>query len=174
MYASGIFSFDNTTDTELYLGMHIPAGQRQELIQKAKRLYIAGYSIQEIAKVLDLNRKTIGAWRKDFAFDEAKDKAPLSLAEIVSRLQRHFQDKMDTGKLTADDVAKYAAAIERLTDKNKLNFYLIEAFRRVQTNVEMRLRKLSKTERALWLQVMRKMIEVFEEERKKVLQHEVF
>ena len=81
---------------------------------------------------------------------------------------------MDTGKLTADDVAKYAAAIERLTDKNKLNFYLIEAFRRVQTNVEMRLRKLSKTERALWLQVMRKMIEVFEEERKKVLQHEVF
>ena len=78
---------------------------------------MAGYSIQEIAKVLDLHRKTISNWRKAFDFDEAKDKVPLLLSEIVSRLQRHFQDKMDAGKLTADEVAKYAAAIERLTDK---------------------------------------------------------
>ena len=137
-----------TQGETLHLGMHIPAGQCQELIEKAKRIYVTGYNIQEIARVLGLNRKTIGNWRNAYAFDEAKDKAPLSLDEIVARLQRDFQDKIDGGTLSADEAIKYAAAIEKISSRSRLNFYLIDAVERIQKALEARIQAAKRKEKS--------------------------
>ena len=150
------------------------SASRRDLIEKAKRLFAASWQVGDIADTLGVHRKTVGKWRTDFGFDAAKENEAVSLGDILRKLQKQLAAATEEENASADKIVKIAAAIEKLTDASKMNFYLIEAFQRTQRRIEKRMREASKQEKEEWLLVLKRTAEVFEEERKKVVSNEGF
>ena len=136
-------------------------------MEQARRLFVHGYSVREIAEQMDVHYNTLLIWKKELGFEQAKQQSPPSLVEIIERLNADFAKKIEEGGLTPDGAAKYAAALEKLTDRDKLNFYLIDAFSRIKKGMHKRTEAASKGEKQAWVDALKKVAEVIEEERER-------
>ena len=84
--------------------------QRQEL---ARMYFMQGMKQKEIADKVGVSRNTICAWIRDGKWDK--------------KMLQDLDEKLTSGKWTADDIVKVAAAIEKL-DKQTNIVTIIEVF----------------------------------------------
>ena len=109
--------------------------EREALIEEARKLYMAGFMFDTIAKFISRPGKevavtTLKKWAEDEDFERSKTSKAIQRQEILFAIAESFQDLKngEDPKIGALQAAQYAAAIEKLSDKNKLLMYSMEAF----------------------------------------------
>lgn len=98
--------------------------QRQEL---ARMYFMQGMKQKEIADKVGVSRNTICAWIRDGKWDTVRAAKTVTRSELVKKMLQDLDEKLTSGKWTADDIVKVAAAIEKL-DKQTNIVTIIEVF----------------------------------------------
>ena len=98
--------------------------QRQEL---ARMYFMQGMKQKEIADKVGVSRNTICAWIRDGKWDTVRAAKTVTRSELVRKMLQDLDEKLTSGKWTADDIVKVAAAIEKL-DKQTNIVTIIEVF----------------------------------------------
>lgn len=94
--------------------------------QQAKDLYVKMFDLETIAEILDVTINTLKRWAKDEDFEQARKSSLISLNEIRNTIVESFAAVRDgiPPKIKPDEAAKYAAALEKLSDKKKMLSYM--------------------------------------------------
>ena len=98
--------------------------QRQEL---ARMYFMQGMKQKEIADKVGVSRNTICAWIRDGKWDTVRAAKTVTRSELVKKMLQDLDEKLTSGKWTADDIVKVAAAIEKL-DKQTNIVTIIDVF----------------------------------------------
>jgi uncharacterized protein YjcR len=98
--------------------------QRRDL---ARMYYLQGLTQKEIADKVGVSRNTISAWVKEEGWDSLRAAKTISRKEIVQKMLKQINDKLESEKWTADEIVKAASAIEKL-DKQTNVVTVIEVF----------------------------------------------
>lgn len=98
--------------------------------RQGKRMFINGFSRQEIAEILEVHIETIKRWYKQDEWQKEKDMHSLSISELKRETLQTFADMKEgkTPKLSPDQLAKLASTFEKLSDKKKALAYIYENF----------------------------------------------
>jgi uncharacterized protein YjcR len=98
--------------------------QRRDL---ARMYYLQGLTQKEIADKVGVSRNTISAWVKEEGWDSLRAAKTISRKEIVQKMLKQINDKLESEEWTADEIVKAASAIEKL-DKQTNVVTVIEVF----------------------------------------------
>lgn len=91
--------------------------QRQEL---ARMYFMQGMKQKEIADKVGVSRNTICAWIRDGKWDTMRAAKTVTRSELVKKMLKDLDDKLNSGDWTADDIVKVAAAIEKLDKQTNI------------------------------------------------------
>ena len=91
--------------------------QRQEL---ARMYFMQGMKQKEIADKVGVSRNTICAWIRDGKWDTVRAAKTVTRSELVKKMLQDLDEKLTSGKWTADDIVKVAAAIEKLDKQTNI------------------------------------------------------
>jgi predicted transcriptional regulator len=75
------------------------------------------YTQTEIAEILGITMSTITEWKKKFKWEERKEAADLTDAEILKKLKESLKEELDKKPLNADNVSKLNTAIRTISDR---------------------------------------------------------
>lgn len=105
--------------------------------RQGKRMYINGFSINEIADVLEVHAETIKRWSKQDGWQEAKEIHSLSISELKQETLRSFAAMKagETPKISPDQLAKLASTFEKLSDKKKNLAYMYDNFEQLSNAI---------------------------------------
>lgn len=98
--------------------------QRREL---ARMYYMQGETQKDIAEKMDVSRNTVCKWVKEGAWDSLRAAKTITRKEIVAKMLRDINDKLEGGNWSPDEICKASAAIEKL-DKQTNIVTIIEVF----------------------------------------------
>jgi uncharacterized protein YjcR len=98
--------------------------QRRDL---ARMYYLQGLTQKEIADKVGVSRNTISAWVKEEGWDSLRAAKTISRKEIVQKMLKQINNKLESEEWTADEIVKAASAIEKL-DKQTNVVTVIEVF----------------------------------------------
>jgi len=110
------------------------ARMRKEVADKkkrdGKRMFIRGYSLNEIAEVTEVYIDTIKKWAKEDDWQTAKDVHSISIGELKEQVLQTFIDLKEgkTPKLSPDKLSKISAAFQSLSDKKKNVTYMYDNY----------------------------------------------
>ncbi len=98
--------------------------------RQGKRMFINGFSPQEIADILEVHIETIKRWKKQYDWQKEKDVHSLSISELKRQILQTFADMKEGNqpKLSPDQLSKLVAAFDKLSDKKKALAYMYENF----------------------------------------------
>lgn len=98
--------------------------------RQGKRMFINGFSKQEIAEILEVHIETVKRWYKQDEWQNEKDMHSLSIAELKRETLQTFADmkKGEIPKLSPDQLSKLASTFEKLSDKKKALAYIYENY----------------------------------------------
>lgn len=104
--------------------------QSDQKKRQGKRMFINGFSVDEIAEILEVHIETIKRWLKDQNWQKEKDVHSLSIAELKRETLQCFADMKEgkTPKLSPDQLSKLASTFDKLSDKKKALAYMYENF----------------------------------------------
>lgn len=102
----------------------LESNQLQEL---AKMYFMQGLKQQEIADKVGVSRNTISAWIKAGSWDTMRAVTTVSRKELVTKLLRGLDEKIQNNDWSPDEICKVSAAIEKL-DKQTNVITIIEVF----------------------------------------------
>lgn len=102
----------------------LESNQLQEL---AKMYFMQGLKQQEIADKVGVSRNTISAWIKAGSWDTMRAATTVSRKELVTKLLRGLDEKIQNNDWSPDEICKVSAAIEKL-DKQTNVITIIEVF----------------------------------------------
>lgn len=98
--------------------------------RQGKRMFINGFSKDEIADILEVHIETIKRWHKQDEWEKEKDVHSLSISELKRETLQTFADMKAgiTPKLSPDQLSKLAATFDKLSDKKKALAYMYENY----------------------------------------------
>ncbi len=100
-------------------------------IEKAKELarlyYAQGDSQAVIAEKTGISRVTINKWVSENGWDTIRAAARITRSEVARKMLSRINDRLDDDNWTPDELAKCAAAIEKLDKKTNI-VTIIEVF----------------------------------------------
>lgn len=98
--------------------------QRKEL---ARMYYMQGTPQKEIAEKVGISANTMSRWVREGGWDTRRAANTVTRAELVKKMLRDLDAKLDSGTYTADEIVKIANSIEKL-DKQTNIITIIEVF----------------------------------------------
>jgi len=98
--------------------------------RQGKKMFINGFSQNEIADVLEVHLETIKRWYKKYDWQDAKDIHSLSISELKQETLRSFAALKagETPKVSPDQLSKLSSTFEKLSDKKKNLAYMYDNF----------------------------------------------
>lgn len=98
--------------------------------RQGKRMFINGFSNDEIADVLEVHIETISRWAKKDEWQETKDIHSLSISELKQETLRSFAalKNGETPKVSPDQLSKLSTTFEKLSDKKKNLAYMYDNY----------------------------------------------
>lgn len=105
------------------------AAERDYKQSQGKDLFIKGFSIANISEIIGVGIKTLGDWREKGDWDKEKELNNIRPSEIKKLILQYVMDikNGDTPLYKADDLAKVAAAFDRISDARKKAVYTMES-----------------------------------------------
>lgn len=98
--------------------------QRKEL---ARMYYMQRMSQKDIAEKVGVSRNTVNAWVKDGQWDSLRAATTITRKELVNKMLKQIDEKLEANVWSADEISKAAAAVEKL-DKQTNIITIIEVF----------------------------------------------
>ena len=87
-------------------------GQRKEW---AKLLFVKENLTQaEIAERVGVSRVTVNKWVSDGGWDALRTAKSITRKELVAKIMKKADEKLENGDMSADEMAKLAASIEKI------------------------------------------------------------
>ncbi|MEO2064484.1 MAG: hypothetical protein ABGW97_15990 [Christiangramia sp.] len=104
--------------------------ERDYLISQGGELYSKGFTPQSISDLLKVGLKTIYKWRDENDWEKQKELNTIRPSEIKKMILEYVVaiKKGEVPPYKADDLAKVAAAFDRLNDSRKRAVYTMESF----------------------------------------------
>lgn len=108
----------------------LSAADRDYLIARGSELYCKGFSLKNIAELLQVTEKTVAKWRDEDDWETKAKLHNIRPSEIKNMILEYLLaiKNGETPVYKADDLSKIAAAFDRLNDKRKKAVYTMEAF----------------------------------------------
>ncbi len=106
------------------MAKELQQNQRKDL---ACVYYIQGLSQKEIADKVGVSRNTVSKWVQEGNWDTRRAAKAVSRTELVRKMLRDLDQKLESGDWSADEIIKVASAIEKL-DKQTNIVTIIEVF----------------------------------------------
>lgn len=98
--------------------------QRREL---ARMYYMQGETQKSAAEKAGASRNTVAAWVKDGQWDSLRAAKTITRKEIVNKMLRQINERIESREWSPDEICKASAAIEKL-DKQTNIVTVIEVF----------------------------------------------
>jgi uncharacterized protein YjcR len=98
--------------------------QKQEL---AKLYYLQGLSQKEIAQKVDVSTVTMTKWVQKYGWDTIRAATTITRKELIVKMLKKLNDKLEEKTISADEMVKVAAAIEKI-DKQTNVVTVIDVF----------------------------------------------
>lgn len=97
---------------------------------QGKDLFIKGFTLTSISEITGISLKTLTQWRDRHDWEKEKELNNIRPSEIKKLILQYVQDIKDGKKPQhkADDLAKIAAAFDRLDDSKKKAVHTMESF----------------------------------------------
>lgn len=89
--------------------------------------FMQGLTQKNIAEKVGVSRNTISAWIRDGKWDTLRAANTVSRKELVTKMLRQIDEKLQSGDWTADEICKAANAVEKL-DRQTNIITIIEVF----------------------------------------------
>ena len=140
--------------------------------REAKHLFVNGFSIINISKIVKIGVKSLGDWRKQDKWDEEKDLHSLKPSEIrkLTLKQAVAISKGEKLPYKSDDIAKIVAAFDRITDNRKIAVYSMESIDNFSNFLLEKAATAKPKQRELVLEVLQEIRPYFDEFITKLLQ----
>jgi len=96
---------------------------------QGKDLFVKGFSINNISEIIGVGVKTLSGWKELHNWEGEKDLNAIRPSEIKKLILKYVLDIKEGKKPEhkADDLAKIAAAFDRLNDGRKKAVYTMES-----------------------------------------------
>ena len=95
-------------------------GQRKEW---AKLLFVKENLTQaEIAERVGVSRVTVNKWVSDGGWDALRTAKSITRKELVAKIMKKADEKLENGDMSADEMAKLAASIEKIDKELTVDF----------------------------------------------------
>lgn len=116
-------------DTTSKVKGRMTAVERDYKKSQGKDLFIKGFSITNISEIIGVGVKTLSGWRDLHNWEGEKELNNIRPSEIKKLILQYVLDIKDGKKPQhkADDLAKIAAAFDRLNDSRKKAVYTMES-----------------------------------------------
>lgn len=98
--------------------------QRKEL---ARMYYMQGSTQKDIAEKVGVSRNSVNAWVRDGQWDGLRAARTITRKEIVTKMLRQIDEKLENKEWSPDEICKASAAIEKL-DKQTNIITIVEVF----------------------------------------------
>ncbi len=105
----------------------------------ARLYYMNGDSQNVIADKTGVSRNTICRWVSDCGWDLERSAKRITRTEVANKMLRKLSERLDDADWTPDDLAKAAAAIEKLDKKTNV-VTIIEVFAQYNNWLNSRMR----------------------------------
>ncbi|MRX70277.1 hypothetical protein GJU42_20065 [Flavobacterium resistens] len=96
---------------------------------QGKDLFVKGFSMTNIAEIIDVGIKTLSKWREDYNWQDEKDLnslKPSTIRNLTLKMALAIE-KGEPLPYKADDVSKIVAAFDRISDSKKKAVYTMES-----------------------------------------------
>ncbi len=102
---------------------------RDQKKREAKHLFINGFSIINISKIVNISVKTLAEWRKEDNWDEEKELNSIKPSAIrkLTLKQALAIANGDPLPYKTNDIINTVAAFDRITDSRKIAVYSMES-----------------------------------------------
>ncbi len=103
--------------------------ERTQKQSDCKKLFLAGFSLQDIKNITGVTVKTLSKWRDEFLWEDEKELMSVKPSEIrkLTLKQAVAISKGETLPYKSDDISKIVAAFDRITDHRKIAVYSMES-----------------------------------------------
>lgn len=98
--------------------------QRREV---ARMYYMQGETQKAIAEKLSVSRTSVNAWVRDGQWDALRAANTITRKELVNKMLKQIDEKLEAKEWSADEISKAASAVEKL-DKQTNIITIIEVF----------------------------------------------
>ncbi|WP_372747043.1 hypothetical protein [Lutibacter sp.] len=118
----------NTTNN--MAGGRLNKNEADKKKRQGLRMFINGFSKDEIADILEVHIETVKRWANQFNWEDEKDVHSISIVELRKEVLQTFADMKEgkTPKLSADQLSKLAATFDKLSDNKKALSYMYQNF----------------------------------------------
>lgn len=93
----------------------------------AKMYYMSGLTQKDIADKINISRVTINKWVSLGDWEVLRAAKTITRKELIVKMLKNANDKLETGEMSADEMCKIASAIEKI-DKQTNVVTVIEVF----------------------------------------------
>lgn len=93
----------------------------------AKMYYMSGLTQKDIADKINISRVTINKWVSLGDWEVLRAAKTITRKELIVKMLKGANDKLETGEMSADEMCKIASAIEKI-DKQTNVVTVIEVF----------------------------------------------
>lgn len=103
--------------------------EREEKQAQGRRMYVAGFDLVDIVKILGVSEKTLRKWKDEDLWEDEKELAAMKPARL-KRLTLECAlaiERKEPLPYKADDISKIVAAFDRITDSRKVALYSMES-----------------------------------------------
>lgn len=107
----------------------LKAEVRDQKKREAKHLFVNGFSITNISKIVKIGVKSLGEWRKEDNWDEEKELNTIKPSAIrkLTLKQALAISKGEPLPYKTNDIINTVAAFDRITDSKKIAVYSMES-----------------------------------------------
>lgn len=87
-------------------------------LEKTKELarlyYLSGDTQKLVAEKTGVSRVTVNKWVSEGGWDALRTAKSITRKELVAKIMRKADERLESGEMTADEMAKLAASIEKI------------------------------------------------------------
>lgn len=98
--------------------------QKKEL---AKLYYMQGMQQKQIAQKVEVSTVTMSKWVQDGGWEAIRGASTISRKELIIKMLKNLNDKLDSNTITSDEMVKVSAAIQKI-DKQTNVVTVIDVF----------------------------------------------
>mgnify|MGYP000034198079 CR=1 FL=1 len=97
---------------------HFTYGVIKKELEKTKELarlyYLNGDTQKLVAEKVGVSRVTVNKWVSEGGWDALRTAKSITRKELVAKIMRKADERLESGEMTADEMAKLAASIEKI------------------------------------------------------------
>lgn len=100
--------------TEIRAIMALSKKELEKTKELARLYYLSGDTQKLVAEKVGVSRVTVNKWVGEGSWDALRTAKSITRKELVAKIMRKADERLESGEMTADEMAKLASSIEKI------------------------------------------------------------